>query len=160
VARFGKRSLGFLGECHATLRKFWNRLIALYDFSLLEAYRGKEKQEQYFRNGLTQLHFPHGNHNKMPSWAAHALPYPVIWPPTAGEMLEKLDELVSNKEKRNYIIRSMKEYGRIYHFIGYGTRLAEEMKINIRNGADWNKDKDILDNNFDDLSHWEMTEDV
>ncbi len=45
---------------------------------------------------------------------------------------------------------------RFYMFVGYVLRTAQEMGIDVRTGADWDSDFDVLDQTFNDLPHWEL----
>jgi len=47
-----------------------------------------------------------------------------------------------------------KEQG--YHFAGFVLGIASILNIKIRCGADWDSDKDIHDQTFDDLCHFEL----
>lgn len=123
-----------LGTCHRDLQTLFNEVIKTFDCTILEGYRNEEAQEEAFKKGNTQLHYPNGNHNKMPSLAVDVSPYPVNWGNVA----------------------------RFYWFGGYVMGIAQKlldegkMTHKVRYGGDWNQDKEITDNKFDDLVHFEL----
>jgi hypothetical protein len=43
-----------------------------------------------------------------------------------------------------------------YAFAGYVLRVAEDLGIPIRCGADWDRDKDMTDQTFKDPCHFEI----
>jgi len=48
---------------------------------------------------------------------------------------------------------------RFYMFVGYVKRIADELGITIRCGADWDMDGWSKDQKFHDLPHFELVED-
>lgn len=123
-----------LETCHKDLQTLFNEVIKTFDCIILEGFRDEKAQEEAFKAGNTQLHWPNGNHNTLPSYAVDVSPYPVQW----------------------------NNVSRFYWFAGYvmgiAQKLYDEGKIThlIRYGGDWDKDKDITDNNFNDLVHFEL----
>lgn len=108
--------------------------IQYFDFTIVEGYRNKEKQEEAFRNGATKLHYPYGNHNKFPSRAADCMPYPVDW-----------------SEKREAIARIAFMHG-VIHACG------KRQGVKLRFGFDWNRNLDPRDETFLDYPHVELDE--
>lgn len=45
---------------------------------------------------------------------------------------------------------------RFYYFSGFVMGVASQMGIKVRWGGDWNNDKNLKDNKFDDLVHYEL----
>ncbi len=74
------------------------------------------------------MEYPHGKHNRKPSEAIDAAPYPIDW-----------DDL-----------------NRFYYFAGYVKGIANEMGIKIRWGGDWDGDTILDDQTFMDLPHFEI----
>lgn len=109
-------------------------VIKSFDCTILEGYRNQEDQEAAFAAGNSKLHYPHGKHNNQPSLAVDAAPYPLDW----------------------------KNISRFYWFAGYvmgiAQRLKDEGKIThaIRYGGDWDSDKEIDEDKFKDLVHFEL----
>ena len=74
-----KRSASVRDTLHPYLKKVIDRSIMIYDFSLLSGYRNESEQNFLFSSGKSQLCFPESLHNKFPSQAFDACPYPVAW---------------------------------------------------------------------------------
>lgn len=78
---FSEQSEERLRTCDQRLQYLMRRAIQRtpIDFTVLCGFRDKEAQEAAFAAGTTTLHWPHGNHNRMPSLAVDVAPYPVDW---------------------------------------------------------------------------------
>jgi peptidoglycan L-alanyl-D-glutamate endopeptidase CwlK len=129
------------------------------NIKIIEGHRKEAAQNTAFRKGLSQLKFPKSKHNKKPSLAVHAVPFPLMWPPTIGRVLKEIESLQDIQCKKKYLWKAIKLYGRFYRMIGFIHAVAHYMKVPIRSGDDWDHDGEILDNHFNDLSHIEMIED-
>ena len=116
------------------LQVLFFEVIRSFDCTVLEGYRNEQDQEAAFNAGNSKLHFPNGKHNHQPSMAVDVSPYPVDW----------------NNTKRFYWFAG--------YVMGIAQRLKDEGKIThaIRYGGDWDSDKDINDQNFNDLVHFEL----
>ena len=125
---FGKRSQFNLSEVHPLLRKLFNEVIKTYDCSVICGHRNQDDQDKAFQAGFSKVQFPNSKHNQRPSLAVDVMPYPIDW----------------HDEKR------------LYHFVGYTYRIAHELQIKVRSGADWDGDLDFKDQNFHDAPHWEL----
>ena len=128
MPKFGKRSMERLNTCDEDLVALFQEVVKYFDCSVLEGYRGEEKQNKYFNEGKSKLKYPEGRHNKKPSNAVDVVPYPVDW---------------NDREQMSY-------------FAGFVKGVAYKMGIPIRWGGDWNNNNDLKDNNFDDLPHFEL----
>ena len=127
---YSKRSMEKLNDVDPRLQKLFMRVVQKFDNSIITGYRNKEEQESHFRAGRSELRYPHGKHNKNPSKAVDAAPYPIDW---------------EDRERFNY-------------FAGYVKGVADSMGIPVRWGGDWDNDTEVKDNNFDDLLHFEIIE--
>lgn len=131
---FSESSKQKLLTCHEDLQILFNEVIKYFDCTILEGFRNEKEQNKAFENGNSKLKWPVGKHNKNPSLAVDVAPYPVRW---------------ENKE-------------RMYCFAGFvlGTaqilKNMEKMTHSLRYGGDWDGDKDINDQNFNDLVHFEL----
>ena len=103
-------------------------VIKDFDCTIICGYRTKEQQEEAYQSGNSQVHYPHGHHNKKPSYAVDAAPYPIDW----------------------------NDRDRFHLFAGYVLGIASQMGTKIRWGGDWDSDKELKDNKFDDLVHFEL----
>ena len=80
--------------------------------------------------------------------ALDAIPYPVRWP----RMLEADENgMVSLETARAYA----KDLGRFYYFGGYVLGTADCMGVHLDWGGDWDGDRDVHDQSFDDLLHFQ-----
>ena len=127
---FGSKSKERLATCDEKLQKVFNEVIKYVDCSILEGHRDERAQDKYYKEGKTKVRYPMGRHNSKPSRAVDVVPYPVDW------------------EDRE----------RFHLFSGFVLGLASGMGITLRWGGDWNMNKNLKDNNFDDLPHFEIRE--
>ena len=128
MPRFGRNSRRRLATCHEDLQDLFNEVIKYIDCSVLEGNRSKERQNQLYEEGKTEVRYPNGRHNAVPSCAVDVVPYPVDW---------------DDRE-------------RFHLFAGFVLGIAQSMEINIRWGGDWNKNFEVDDNKFDDFPHFEL----
>jgi peptidoglycan L-alanyl-D-glutamate endopeptidase CwlK len=77
MPNFSKRSLTNLDECHADLQKVAYECIKVYDFTIVEGYRGRVEQDLAFREGFSKARFGQSPHNFKPSYAFDAYTYPI-----------------------------------------------------------------------------------
>ena len=139
MPKFGKLSTKNLSECDPRLQKVFDEVIKNYDCSIICGHREESIQNYLYSIERTQLQFPNGKHNSKPSMAVDAIPYPVVLP---------------NRKTRPETYE--KDLGRLYYFAGYVIATALQMEIKIKFGGDWNMNNNFLDNNFDDLFHFEL----
>lgn len=131
---FGSASEAQLATCDPRLQRLAREAIKYFDFTVVEGHRGEAAQEAAFAKGLTQLHYPHGNHNAIPSRAMDCAPYPIDW-----------------SDKTTALAR----------FACMGGVLlvcAKQLGIRIRFGWDWNRNLDPRDESFLDWPHVELDE--
>lgn len=127
---FSKRSMSQLVTCDVRLQRLFIEVIKHWDCTILEGHRDAEAQNEAFEKGLSQLRWPHGQHNKIPSRAVDAAPYPIDW----------------------------KNIRRFDAFAGFVIGISKSLKIKIRWGGDWNRNKNPADETFWDLPHYELDE--
>jgi len=77
MPNFSKRSLTNLSQCHPDLQKIAHEAIKEFDFVVICGHRNKADQEEAFRKGASKVHWPNSMHNKKPSLAFDAYPYPI-----------------------------------------------------------------------------------
>tara|TARA_Y100000310_G_scaffold199013_1_gene199000 strand:- start:6 stop:401 length:396 start_codon:yes stop_codon:yes gene_type:complete len=128
VPRFSKKSKSKLETCDEDLQEIFNIVIKYFDCTILEGFRGKGKQNEAYKKGNSKLKFPMGKHNKVPSIAVDAIPYPIDW---------------EDRERMSY-------------FAGFVLGIARMKGIVLRWGGDWDMDFKTKDNRFDDLVHFEI----
>ena len=140
MPRFSESSRLRLASCHPALIDLFETVIEEYDATVIEGHRGQEAQHAAFIGGKSQLDWPKGKHNRMPSLAVDVAPAPIDW----GEK-----GTPAEREKAR---------ARFYHFAGYVLGVARCKGITVRWGGDWARDFDPRDNRFADLVHFELVE--
>ena len=158
MARFSKQSQRRLDTCHSDLIRLFTLVVKFFDCKVLDGHRGKEPQNKAYREKRSRVQWPDGAHNNYPSEASDVVPYPVRWP-NYNRIAEVFDELGLSKGVKaslRLMIRTFaKNLARFYFFGGFVLGLAVSLGIKIRWGGDWDSDREILDQNFDDLPHFE-----
>lgn len=152
MAKYSETSLKRLDSCHPLLQKLFTEVVLTYDCSILCGFRNETDQNRVFEEGRSRIKWPDSRHNSSPSIALDVVPYPIVWPETA-KMLSRLKDGQTTKAQALY---STKDLARMYYFGGYVLGLAHGMGIPLRWGGDWDGDRDIHDQTFDDLPHFEL----
>ncbi len=130
MPNFSEKSLAKLVTCDQRLQRVFQRVVGNFDCTIIEGHRGKERQNKMVAEGKSQVRWPDGKHNTVPSIAADVAAYPVSW---------------DDRERQTL-------------FAGYVLATAKAMDINLRWGGDWDRDTEVRDNRFDDLVHFEIVE--
>jgi peptidoglycan L-alanyl-D-glutamate endopeptidase CwlK len=105
-----------------------------------------------YEQGFSKVQFPNGEHNKIPSEAVDAMPWPVVWP---EKILAWLKFHIDQDPEAPELKKDLEELLRIYHFSGMIRGIGKARKIDIRWGGDWDSDTFFSDQNFNDLAHYE-----
>jgi peptidoglycan L-alanyl-D-glutamate endopeptidase CwlK len=127
---FSDKSLSKLAACDPRLRRVFEVVVREFDCTILEGHRDQERQDRMVEEGKSQVRWPDGKHNTVPSMAVDVAPYPVAW---------------DDRERQTL-------------FAGYVLATAKAMGVDLRWGGDWDGDTEIRDNRFDDLVHFEIVE--
>lgn len=127
---FSRRSESKLITVAEELQRVCRAVIQYYDFTVIWGERPEEIQNEIFRQGFSKLKFPDSTHNKCPSLAVDIAPYPINW----------------------------KDTRRFYVLAGRMMEAADLMGIKLRGGFDWDRDRDLDDQTFNDLGHFELVE--
>lgn len=127
---FSQSSQDKLATCDDRLQRLFNEVIKYYDCTVECGARGEFEQELAVRNGMSQLHYPNSKHNKVPSLAVDANPYPWRW----------------SRQKESI------------YFAGFVKGIAALLGVPIRWGGDFNRDMDLQNDNFVDSPHFELEE--
>jgi peptidoglycan L-alanyl-D-glutamate endopeptidase CwlK len=130
MATFSAISRERLESCDPRLQTVFNEVVKFFDCSILEGHRGQALQHLYFTQGKSKLDWPNGEHNSIPSKAVDAMPCPIDW----------------------------KDTNRICYFAGFVVGIAAHMGIKIRWGKDWDGDRDLNDQTFNDGPHFEVVD--
>lgn len=123
---FSRTSKDRLVTCHHDLQRLFVEVVKHWDCTVLEGKRTKEQQRKNVRDGVSKT--MDSRHLDDPANAVDVAPYPVDW--------EDMD--------------------RFYAFGGFVLGVASQMSMDIRWGGDWDVDRDLSDQTFDDLPHFEL----
>jgi peptidoglycan L-alanyl-D-glutamate endopeptidase CwlK len=136
---YSKASRKQLDTCHPLLQQVFEAVLEIHDHTVIQGHRSLEEQEADFNAGKSKLH--QGTHNKTPSEGVDVGPYipgrGIPWP---------------QKGSPTYL----KDTCAFYLFAGIVLATADHLGIKIRWGGDWDRDGDITDQVFDDLTHFEL----
>lgn len=137
--KYSQSSKDRLETCHDDLQLIFKSVLLRADHTIICGHRGEKEQDDAFRRGVSRLPWPQGKHNEFPSMAVDAAPYVpgigISWEDHiafgvfAGRVLEVADRLFDT--------------GQVTH--------------RIRWGGDWDQDGSNLDQKFNDLVHFELT---
>lgn len=127
-----------LATCDPRIQLLCNEAIKTIDFVVLEGHRGEAAQEEAFRTGKSQKHWPEGNHNSLPSRAIDLAPF-------LPDVKIDWNDLVA--------------FGRLMGFIQC---LAVMHGIKLRFGLDWDGDFRTVgkdpNEHFLDAPHFELVD--
>jgi peptidoglycan L-alanyl-D-glutamate endopeptidase CwlK len=138
---FGTTSKKRLSSCHKDLQIIFNEVVKLYDCIILEGHRSIKRQQRLYKEGKSKIDGINkkGKHNHTPSMAVDVAPY-----------FKDIPHVRWNDTKSFYL------------FAGYVIGISDILYKNniishkIRWGGDWDSDKDIHDQTFNDLVHFEL----
>jgi len=125
-----------LATCDQRLQNIMNEAIKIVDFTVLQGHRNKEDQDKAVAEKKSQIRWPRGNHNSLPSRAIDIAP----WVPDV-----KIDwnDLIA--------------FGRL---MGVVQAVAHAQGVRVRFGLDWDGDFRSVnrdpDENFLDAPHVEL----
>ena len=125
---YSKRSKERLETCDARLQRLFNEVIKEWDCTILCGHRGKEEQDEAFRQHRSKVQWPNGKHNSLPSRAVDVMPCPIDW----------------------------HDIARLEQFANFVIRKADELGIRVRWGGDWNQNGTSRDERFFDGPHFEL----
>jgi len=128
MPKFSRQSTDHLTTCHEILIALFDQVVRDFDCTILGGHRNETTQNKLYLQKKTHVRFPNSKHNRTPSEAVDVAPYPINW---------------NDRE-------------RFYMFGGYVLGIARFLDINLRWGGDWNHNKILSDNTFDDLVHFEL----
>jgi len=121
-----------LSQCHELLQQIFNEVIKHYDHKIICGYRNENEQNEAFKNKKSKLKYPNSKHNKIPSMAVDACPYPIDWADTL----------------------------RFAHFVGFvkatSIPILSGTQYELTSGIDWDNDTDIKEHSFLDFPHFEL----
>jgi peptidoglycan L-alanyl-D-glutamate endopeptidase CwlK len=152
MPRFSQASNNRLLTCDQRLVQIFEEVISIHDCTILWGARTKIEQDECFRTGSSKVQWPYSKHN-----VADALP--LSQSPTDEEctIINYLPELSMAIDAVPYPI-AWKNTKRFYFFAGIVLGVAGHFDVPIRWGGDWDSDRDLDDQTFMDLGHFEIGE--
>lgn len=132
MPKFGAASEAQLSTVHPSLVKVCRLAIQVYDFAVIEGHRGKVAQDTAFARGASKKRWPLGEHNALPSRAVDLAPWPLDW--REGELPHARFAILAGVMKFSAFVAG----------------------VQIRWGADWNRNWDPRDESFLDWGHFEL----
>lgn len=118
-----------LATCHPALVRVFQTVILSVDCAIVCGHRSAADQAAAFAAGKSKAQPGQSPHNRQPSLAVDAVPYPVDW-----------------QDSRRFAL-----------FAGFVLGTAAAMGVPLTWGGDWNRNWQVSDNGFDDLPHFELT---
>lgn len=155
MTHYSRRSLTRLRTCHPDLEKLFLEVDKHWANTILEGKRTVEQQRANVAKGVSKT--MDSRHLDDPSNAVDAAPDPLSWPKMHEHLAELLSHLSAQERRQmtKHILEYAKQMARWYYFAGFVLGAAKQMGIDIRWGGDWDSDRDIHENRFDDLPHFE-----
>ena len=132
--KFGEKSMQALETAEPVLLEIAFKVLLIKDHSILKGHRTESEQNAAWHAGRSQLLWPNGKHNALPSQAIDVQTYP----------RPALDSDLREEQ---------------YYLLGLYVGVAHAMRIELRTGADWDTDGEVSDNGWDDLFHVELVGD-
>lgn len=146
MPKFGIESLSHLAECHPDLQRLFEKVVEGWDCKIIDGARTLQEQEKNVAKGVSKTmdskHLPQADGK---SHAVDAMPYPL----PSWRLLDKSLDAIKRVDPTLQICRS-------YAFVGFVAGVAHAMGIQIRQGVDWDSDRDFGDHSFIDLPHTEV----
>ncbi len=128
MPRFSPKSTERLLTCDPQLVQLFQRVVGLFNCSVVDGHRDEERQNDYYETGASPVRWPNSKHNSFPSEAVDVAPWPIVWEDTERFVL----------------------------FAGFVLGIAAEMGIVLKWGGDWDGDTHVADERFRDLGHFEL----
>lgn len=128
INRWSAVSAARLDTCDCRLQEIFDHVLQIMDCSVLAGHRDTTTQNRLCDEGKSQLRWPQSKHNSSPSKAIDIAPYPINW---------------GDRERMTL-------------FAGIALGVADANGVKLRWGGDWDRDFQVIDNNFDDLVHFEL----
>lgn len=146
--KYSKISAANLAECDPRLQEIFNFVLEHWDHKVTDGARTIEEQRKNVDKGVSQTmaskHLPNPKTKK--SMAVDAVPYPENY-----AAIEKGLNAIKNAD-------GGMEIAEVYAFMGFVAGVAAAKDIPIRQGTDWNSNRQFNDQTFHDLFHTEIDE--
>lgn len=130
MPQFSKLSLDRLSTCDERLQRVLTEAIKTIDFTVMCGHRSQQDQDKAYAEGKSKVKFPNSKHNTSPSRAVDIAPWPIDW-----------------KDRERFVFLA-----------GHVLGIASALGIKLRWGGDWDGDKNLKNNSFMDLPHFEVVD--
>lgn len=137
MPKYSRTSSRRLYTCDDQIILVFEDVLTRFDHTILCGHRGPAEQNRLYGLNLTEVRWPESNHNFTPSRAVDAGPWPLVWP-----------------DLKNRPGSYVKDIGQFILFAGYVLATADQMRVQLGWGGDWDRDWDMRDQRFDDLVHF------
>jgi peptidoglycan L-alanyl-D-glutamate endopeptidase CwlK len=159
MPEFNKESFERLKTCDIRLVELFTEVVKEFDCIVLEGARDKKTQERYFQEGTSKLSWPDSKHNvEFPdkSLAIDVIPYPINRVFENDLWGHGRDYYTAVPNILRYIVHNIERW---FKFGGYVLGVAQQMRIPLTWGGDWDEDNQMSDHRLDDLPHFELNVD-
>lgn len=127
--KFSESSQAKLLTCDPRLQRVFNEVIKGFDCTIICGKRSLAEQQEAYDKGFSKVKPGQSKHNVEPlSQAVDVAPYPIDWHNTEA----------------------------FCHFAGFVMGIAHSFGVSLRWGGDWDEDRDLKDQTFMDLAHFEL----
>jgi peptidoglycan LD-endopeptidase CwlK len=140
MPRFGAVSRANLAEVHPELQRLFNEVIKHWDCTILDGARTLEEQRKNVAKGVSQTM----NSKHIGGRAVDAMPYPVDW-----NAIQRGLDAIKRADGGMQVAEA-------YMFQGFVAGMAAALGIKVRQGVDWDSDRDFANQTFHDLPHTEL----
>jgi peptidoglycan L-alanyl-D-glutamate endopeptidase CwlK len=120
MPHFSSTSKRRLATCHPDLQYIMNKLIEIYDVTIVCGHRPEDEQNKAYDEGKSQLRWPQSKHNSNPSLAVDVGPY--------SSELHNIDWENENA---------------FHYMAGLIIGIADASGINLKWGGHWKSFKDM-----------------
>ena len=148
MSAFGAASLAQLATTHPDLQRVFTEVVKHWDCKVLEGERTEAQAKANVAKGVSKT--PDSKHlrrcSKYPVGvdAVDVAPFPLHWPTRAKDTTPA------------EVTRATKDVALFYFFAGYVLATADALGVKLRYGGDWNGNRAIDDQSFDDCVHFEL----
>ena len=158
MPEFGPASRAQLATIHPDLQKVLQAVVARWDCTILEGKRSLAQQQQNVAKGVSKtIESKHlAAYSENPTLGVDAVdvaPFPLKWPEQSAQWKQLVATLTP--AQLALVGAFAKDLARWYYFAGYVLGTGDQMGIPLRHGGDWNGNREIDDQAFDDLPHIE-----
>ena len=140
--KYSQRSASELATVDVRLQNLFNFVLKFWDHTIIDGIRTIAEQEKNVARGVSKTM----DSKHLSGRAIDAMPYPINW-----DKIEKGLAAVKKVEGGMEVLEA-------YMFQGFVAGVAAHMGINIRQGVDWNSNRQFEDQSFNDIPHTELVD--